>query len=42
MSHRELNLTVGKLPPVFDDSRVSTLRKLMEDFSGFQASGFNW
>jgi hypothetical protein len=42
MSHRELNLTVGKLPPVFNDSRVSGLRKLTEDFACFQAGGFNW
>jgi len=41
MSHRELDLTVGKLPPVFDDSGVSSLRKLIEDFSGFQTSRFN-
>jgi hypothetical protein len=41
MSHREFNLTVGKLPPVFNDGRVSSLRKLIEDFAGFQAGGFN-
>jgi hypothetical protein len=41
MSHREFNLTVGKLPPVFNDGRVSRLRKLIEDFAGFQAGGFN-
>jgi hypothetical protein len=41
MSHREFNLTVGKLPPVFNDSRVSSLWKLIEDFAGFQAGGFN-
>jgi len=41
MSHHELNLTVGKLPPVFDDSRVSSLRKFTEDFTGFQASRFD-
>jgi hypothetical protein len=38
MSHREFNLAVGKLPPVFDDSRVSSLRKLIEDFSDLQTS----
>jgi hypothetical protein len=42
MSRRELNLTVGKLPPVFNDSRVSGLRKLIEDFARYQASRFNW
>jgi hypothetical protein len=41
ISHSELNLTVGKLPPVFNDSRVSSLRKLIEDFAGFQTGGFN-
>jgi hypothetical protein len=41
MPHPELNLTVGKLPPVFDDTGVSRLRKLIEDFSGFHASRFN-
>jgi hypothetical protein len=37
MSHREFNLTVGKLPPVFDDRHVSSLRKLTEDLAGFPA-----
>jgi hypothetical protein len=41
MSHREFNLTVGKLPPVVNNSRVSSLRKLIEYFAGFQARGFN-
>jgi hypothetical protein len=41
MPHPELNLTVGQLPPVFDDGGVSRLRKLIEDFSGFQTSRFN-
>jgi hypothetical protein len=42
MSHREFNLTVRRLPPVFNDGRVSSLRKLVEDFAGFQAGGFDW
>jgi hypothetical protein len=42
MSHGELNLTVGKLPPIFNDGSTSSLRKLVEDFACFQASGFNW
>ena len=42
MSHGELNLTVGKLSPVFNDGRISGLRKLTEDFACFQASGFKW
>jgi hypothetical protein len=41
VSHRELDLTVGKLPPIFNDSGVSSLRKLTEDFAGFQTSRFN-
>ena len=36
VSHREFDLTVGKLPPVFDHCHVSGLRKLIEDFAGFQ------
>jgi hypothetical protein len=42
MSHRELNPTVGELPPVFDHRHVSGSRKLIEDFAGFQPSGFDW
>jgi hypothetical protein len=42
MSHGELNLTVGKLPPIFNDGSISSLRELIEDFACFQASGFNW
>jgi hypothetical protein len=42
MSHGELNLTVGKLPPIFNDCSISSLRKLIEDFACSQASGFNW
>jgi hypothetical protein len=41
MSHRELDLTVSKLPPVFDESCVSSLRKLTEDFAGFQTGRIN-
>jgi hypothetical protein len=42
MSHRELNLTVGKLPPVLDDRREVSLRELIEDFAGFATSFLNW
>jgi hypothetical protein len=41
MSRREFNLTVRKLPPVFNDGCVSSLRNLTEDFADFQAGGFN-
>src|ERR1700737_4009724 len=39
VSHRELNLAAGKLPPVLDDGRVISLRNLIDDFAGFQTSG---
>ena len=42
VSHGELDLAVGKLPPVFDNRRVSCLRKLIEDLAGFQTSCVNW
>src|ERR1700681_2432491 len=42
VSHRELDLAVGKLPPVLDDGRVISLRDLIEDFAGFQTSGVYW
>jgi hypothetical protein len=41
MPHREFNPTVGELPPVFDDSRVARLRRLIEDFASFPAGCFN-
>jgi hypothetical protein len=41
MSHREFNPTVRELPPVFHDSRVSRVRRLIDDFAGFPAGGFN-
>jgi hypothetical protein len=41
VSHRELNLTVGKLPPAFNDSRVSGMRRLIENFASSAASRFN-
>jgi hypothetical protein len=34
----KLNLTVGKLSPVFDHRRVTGMRELPEDFAGFPAS----
>jgi len=42
VSHRELDLAVGKLPPVLDDRREVSLRKLIEDFAGFATSFLNW
>jgi hypothetical protein len=42
MSHCEFYLTVRKLPPAFNDSRVTSLWKSIENFAGFYASGFNW
>jgi len=42
VSHRELNLAVGKLPPVLDDGREVALRKLIEDFAGFATSFLDW
>src|ERR1700730_19129248 len=33
----ELDLTVGKLPPVLDDRRIISLRRLIEDLAGFAA-----
>jgi hypothetical protein len=41
MSRRELNPTVEELPPIFDDSRVPCLWRLIDDFVGFPAGGFN-
>ena len=41
-SHRELNLAVWSLPPVFDNRHVPSLGKLIDDFAGFQASRVNW
>jgi hypothetical protein len=38
MPHRELDLTVGKLPPILDDGDVTSLRHLIEDFASFAAS----
>src|SRR6266404_6392737 len=37
--HRELDLTVGKLPPVLDDGSVISLRSLIDDFAGFPTRG---
>jgi len=42
VSHRELDLPVGKLSPVLDDRREISLRKLIEDFAGFATSFLNW
>jgi len=42
VSHREFNLTVGKLPPVLDDRREVSLRELIKDFAGFATSFLDW
>ena len=42
MPHGELNPTVRKLSPLLNDSYVATLRTLIEDFAGFDASSVNW
>jgi hypothetical protein len=34
--HRELDLTVGKLPPVFDDRHVATGRISIQDLPGLR------
>jgi hypothetical protein len=41
VSHRELDLAIGKLPPIFDYRLVSSLRRFIEDFSGFKSSRIN-
>jgi hypothetical protein len=40
MSGRELNPPVRKLSPVFNDSRVSGVRQLIEDLAGLLPSRF--
>ena len=42
MPYAELNPTVRKLSPLLNDSHVATLRTLIEDFAGFDASSVNW
>src|SRR6202790_4490637 len=37
VAQRKLDLTVGKLPPVLDDRRIISLRRLIEDLAGFAA-----
>jgi hypothetical protein len=41
VSHRKLDLTVGKLPPVLDGCHVTALRRLVDDFARFAASSVN-
>jgi hypothetical protein len=41
MPPRELNMTIGKLPPVFDDRHIARLRTLIEYFAGLQARRVN-
>src|SRR6266704_4988371 len=40
-SHRKLDLSVGKLPPVLDDWQVTALRRLTDDFAGLQTDRIN-
>jgi hypothetical protein len=35
--HRELDLSVRKLPPLLNNGRVAALRKLVENFASFDA-----
>ena len=41
MPYRKFNLTVGKLSPILDDWYETVLRKLIDNFAGFAASGVN-
>jgi len=41
MPDRELNLSVGALPPIFNDWNETALRKLIDDFAGFATSCIN-
>jgi hypothetical protein len=38
MPPRELDISIGKLPPVFDDRHIARLRRLIEYFARLQAS----
>jgi hypothetical protein len=37
VSNRQLDVTVGKLPPVLDDLEVTALRRPPDDFASFRA-----
>src|ERR1700760_2339450 len=41
LPHREFDLSVRKLSPVFEDRGVSAARSLIDDFAGFDASDVN-
>jgi hypothetical protein len=41
-SHREFDLAVGKLAPVFDNSQVTAGRKFVEDLARLKAGGLQW
>jgi hypothetical protein len=41
MSDSELNLSVGALPPIFNDRNETALRRLINNFAGFAASRVN-
>jgi hypothetical protein len=41
VTHSEFDLTVGKLSPILDDWYEAVLRKLIDNFAGFAASGVN-
>jgi hypothetical protein len=41
-SHGKLNLTVGKLTPIFDNGRIATHRTLTEDLASLTPSLLHW
>jgi hypothetical protein len=41
MPDRELNLSVGALPPIFNDWNETALWNLIDNFAGFATSGVN-
>jgi len=41
MSNRKFNLSVGALPPIFNNWNETALRKLMDDLAGFATSRVN-
>ena len=42
MPDRELNLSVGALPPIFNDWNETALWNLSYNFAGFATSFLNW
>jgi hypothetical protein len=41
MPRREFDSTIGELPPIFDDCRVTGVWGPIDDFASFSARGFN-